>query len=49
MMVSITLDIEGLQRTLRSCSHCDIREWESESGNTSLDGVLGELSSQARS
>jgi hypothetical protein len=48
-MVSITLEIDGRSRTLRSCSNCDIREWESESGDTSLDGVLSELATQARS
>lgn len=49
MMASITLDIDGGKRTLRSCSHCDIRLWETEDGNTTLDNVLSALSSEARS
>ncbi len=48
-MVSITLDIDGGFRTLRSCSYCDVREWESAAGGVTLDGVLDELSTQARS
>ena len=43
-MVTITLEIEARARTLRSCSHCDIREWEGEAGGTDLSGILDELS-----
>jgi hypothetical protein len=46
-MVGITLDIESEKRTLRSCSHCDVREWEAAEGSTSLQGVLSELSDSA--
>lgn len=42
-MVAITLEIAEQPRTLRSCSHCDVREWESDSGDTSLSGVLSDL------
>jgi len=47
-MVSIALDINGRERILRSCSNCDIRVWETAESDTSLDGVLSELSDQAR-
>lgn len=46
-MVHITLDIESEKRTLHSCSHCDVREWEASAGSTSLQGVLNELSDSA--
>ena len=49
VMASITLDIDGAQRTLRSCSHCDIRLWESEDGKTTLDNVLQALAADSRS
>ena len=42
-MVAITLEIAAQPRTLRSCSHCDVREWETDSGDTSLSGVLSDL------
>lgn len=43
-MVAITLEIGNAPKTLRSCSHCDIRQWESGTDRIHLDGVLGELS-----
>lgn len=43
-MVAITLEIAEQLRTLRSCSHCDIREWETDAGGTNLTGVLADLS-----
>lgn len=43
-MVAITLDIDSEKRTLRSCSHCDIREWEAADESISLEGVLSDLS-----
>lgn len=42
-MVAIRLKIEDEPRTLRSCSYCDIRIWESEEGKTTLDSVLSKL------
>lgn len=47
LMVALTLDIENEKRTLRSCSHCDVREWETTAGAISLEGVLDELSDSA--
>lgn len=47
LMVAITLDIDSEKRTLRSCSHCDIREWEAADTSTSLQGVLKKLSDSA--
>lgn len=47
LMVALTLDIENEKRTLRSCSHCDIREWEAPDRAISLEGVLSELSDSA--
>lgn len=44
VMVSITLAIRERPRRLRSCSYCDIREWESEEGELALGNVLNELS-----
>ena len=46
-MVHISLEIESEMRTLHSCSHCDVREWEAATGSTSLQGVLNELSDSA--
>jgi len=46
-MVALTLDIENEKRTLRSCSHCDVREWGAVDGSISLEGVLTELSDSA--
>lgn len=43
-MVTITLEIQEQTRTLRSCSHCDVREWEGDTGGTDLSGILAELS-----
>lgn len=42
-MVAITLDVRGEQQTLRSCSHCDLRIWETQEGTTTLDVVLDTL------
>jgi len=42
-MVSITLAIAERSRRLRSCSYCDIREWETDEGTTELRDVLAEL------
>ena len=47
LMVALTLDIENEKRTLRSCSHCDVREWEAVDGQIDLAGVLDELSDSA--
>ncbi len=46
-MINITLDIEEAKRTLHSCSHCDVREWEAPSGSINLKGVLDELADSA--
>jgi transcription elongation factor Elf1 len=43
VMVSITLAIAERSRRLRSCSYCDIREWETDEGSTALLEVLSEL------
>jgi len=43
-MVAITLEIGAEPKTLRSCSYCDIRQWESGSSRIHLDGILGQLS-----
>lgn len=43
-MVALTLTVDGDDRVLRSCSHCDLRQWEMSGGTqTSLAGVLQEL------
>ncbi len=42
-MVAITMEILNGSRTLRSCSHCDIREWVSDTGDTSLSGILADI------
>ncbi len=42
-MVALQLRIEGQARTLRSCSHCDLRIWETEQGRTTLGNVLDQL------
>ena len=42
-MVAITLEIADEPRTLFSCSHCDVREWEHEGSRASLAGVLDDL------
>ena len=46
-MVHITLDIDNAKRTLHSCSHCDVRQWEAPNGEASLTGILNELSDSA--
>jgi hypothetical protein len=43
-LVEITLDAEERAMTLRSCSHCDLREWKALEGPLALDGVLDDLS-----
>jgi hypothetical protein len=43
-MVAITLEINEEPRTLFSCSHCDVREWEHEGARSTLTGVLNDLS-----
>jgi hypothetical protein len=48
-MVAITLDIDAAKRTLHSCSHCDVREWEAAGDTYSLKGVLTELADSAGS
>lgn len=42
-MVGLQLRIEGQPRTLRSCSHCDLRIWETAEGQTTLGRVLDQL------
>ena len=42
-MVAIRLKIEDEPRTLRSCSHCDLRIWETDTGKTTLNSVLSQL------
>ena len=42
-MVSITLAIAERSRRLRSCSYCDVREWDADDGSIDLQGVLDEL------
>ena len=46
-MVHITLDIDNAKRTLHSCSHCDVRQWEAPNGEANLTGILNELSDSA--
>lgn len=46
-MINITLDIEQAKRTLHSCSHCDVRQWEATDGSMNLAGVLDELADSA--
>lgn len=47
MMINITLDIDEAKRTLHSCSHCDVRQWEAPTGSINLKGVLDELADSA--
>lgn len=42
-MVALRLRIDGQPRTLRSCSYCDLRIWETKEGRTTLDSVLDSL------
>ena len=42
-MVMITMEIREESRTLRSCSHCDVREWVSDTGETNLSGILADI------
>jgi len=42
-MVALRLRIDEHPRTLRSCSYCDLRIWETEEGRTTLGSVLDQL------
>lgn len=42
-LVEITLDVDERAITLRSCSHCDLREWSADEQPLALDGVLDDL------
>lgn len=39
-MVVIEMVVGGWRLALHSCSHCDLRWWESQDGVLSLAGVL---------
>jgi hypothetical protein len=43
VLVEITLDAGDHSLTLRSCSHCDVREWSTDERPRPLDGVLDDL------
>jgi len=47
-MVGLQLKINERPRTLRSCSHCDLRIWETDEGHTTLDTVLDQLAQAER-
>lgn len=47
-MVALRLEIDGEQRILRSCSHCDLRTWESAAGATDLAQILDDLAESAK-
>jgi hypothetical protein len=42
-LVSITFDVDGEPRTMRSCSACDHRTWLAGAERIDLDGVLSEI------
>jgi hypothetical protein len=42
-VVEIVIDGESSPITMRSCSVCDARQWESDGDPVELDSVLGEL------
>ena len=42
-VVEIVIDSDASALTMRSCSTCDAREWESDGDPVELDSVLGEL------
>jgi len=42
-LVEITIESGERPMTLRSCSHCDLREWTASGGPVALDGVLDDL------
>jgi hypothetical protein len=42
--VEISLDVGGRPLRLRSCSHCDTRQWYGPEGEMALDGVLADIS-----
>ena len=42
--IEISLDVGGRPLRLRSCSHCDIRQWFGPEGEMALDGVLADIS-----
>jgi endogenous inhibitor of DNA gyrase (YacG/DUF329 family) len=46
-LVEITLDATERPMTLRSCSHCDVREWSADEAPLALDGVLDDLGRRA--
>lgn len=43
-LVVITIEAGERPMTLRSCSHCDVREWTTADLTVPLDGVLDDLS-----
>jgi endogenous inhibitor of DNA gyrase (YacG/DUF329 family) len=43
LLVEITIESGEHPMTMRSCSHCDVREWTSTAGPVALDGVLDDL------
>jgi len=42
--VEINLEVGGRALRMRSCSHCDTRQWFGPDGERALDGVLSEIS-----
>jgi transcription elongation factor Elf1 len=46
-LVEITLDAADRAMTLRSCSHCDVREWSTAEEPLRLEGVLDDLGRRA--
>ncbi len=42
-VVEIVLTTDGRELTMRSCSHCDTREWASGDESVERDAVLGEI------
>jgi hypothetical protein len=48
-LVTIRLDLAKGARTLRSCSNCDLRAWQTDDGPIALDGLLSDISDFAAS
>lgn len=42
-LVEITINLEGDEVTMRSCSACDHRSWQREGEAVDLEGVLTDL------
>jgi hypothetical protein len=41
------LDVGGRELRMRSCSHCDTRQWFGPDGEQALDGVLADISASS--